>query len=255
MSNLIEADLRRLFKSKAFYGICLLAPAVLVLLECLSYVFMKLLGFESTVYADTILPAIEMRYGALIPALFVGCFAGHETVTGCIRNKIISGNSKISCFISSSVTSAVASVIAQASIYFSSEIFGVILGEGLTFDHELLSYTFIRLGASIVLAVFFVALTYFFACNNGAYIAGGALSGAMVIFGLEILTKLYPEDGVIKITGAKLAVYSFIDKYVPFSYFSAPVLREPEIYITGLAGTLILAVSAGVIVYKRKELK
>lgn len=255
MSNLIEADLRRLIHSKAFYGICILAPAVLVLLECLSYVFMALLGFDDKVFADAVLPAIEMRYGALLPALFVGCFAGHETVTGCIRNKIISGNSRISCFVSSSVTSVVAAIVTQAVIYLSSEVFGVVLGEGLTFNRELGSYTILRFGASIVLSVFFVALTYIFACNNGAYIASGALSGAMVIFGLEILTKLYPEDGVIKITGTKLAVYSFIDKYVPFSYFSAPVLRDPKIYITGLIGTLIISVLVGAVVYNRKELK
>ncbi len=255
MSNLIEADLRRLVKSKAFYGICILVPTVLVLLECLSYVFMDILGFESVVYADSVLSAIEMRYGALIPALFVGCFAGHETVTGCIRNKIISGNSKNSCFVSSCVASVVASIVAQAVMYISCEIFGAILGEGLIFNTELLHYTLIRLGASFVLSIFFVALTYIFACNNGAYVAGGALSGAMVIFGLDILTKLYPDDGVVKITGAKLAVYSFIDKYVPFSYFSVPVLREPKIYITGLAGTLILSVLLGAVVYNRKELK
>ena len=255
MSNLITADIRRLTKSKAFLGVCISAPVILVLLEVLSYVFMKLLGFDSTVYADSIVPAIEMRYGALLPALFVSCFFGHETVTGCLRNKLIAGNSRISCFLSSSVTSVVASLVIQLSIYLSSEILGLILGEGLTFNAELGRYILLRVAASVVLSVLFVALTFIFACNTGAYVAGGALSGAMVIFGLEILTKLYPDDGIIKITGARLAVYSFIDKYVPFSYFSAPVLRDTKTYVMGLAGTLIIALFLGIIVSSRKELK
>ena len=255
MSNLIAADLRRLTKSKAFYWICILAPAILVLLEVFSYVFMTLLGFDSPVYADAILPAIEMRYGALLPALFVSCFFGHETVTGCLRNKLIAGNSRVSCFMSSSFCSVVAALVTQLSVYLSSEVLGAIFGEGLTFNAELGRYTLLRVLASVVLSVFFVALTFIFACNTGAYVAGGALSGAMVIFGLEILTKLYPDDGIIKITGTRLAVYSFIDKYVPFSYFSAPVLRDIKTYAMGLVGTLIIALVLGTIVSSRKELK
>lgn len=255
MNNLLASDMRRMVRSKSFLWLCIVAPAVLILSDVIMYLAARLLDIEVLIESSDLVGMFESRYAALVTALFVSCFLGHETVTGCLRNKIVCGNSRLSCFLSSCCCALPASILVHVSAYVMSFLCGVIFGKGFTFDDTFFKYLGLRVASTLVLSVLFVTITYLFAGNNGAYVAGGALTSGMIIWGLDILSKLYPDDGIVKISGTKLMIYQFVDKYVPFSYPGTPVLRSLEVYATGLAGTLIVALLAGGLIFTRKDLK
>lgn len=254
MNNLIASDMRRMLKSKFFYIFAVAIPIVMILVDLFGTLVVRLLDIESPVYADALFATFEGRYSFLLPAVFIALFAGHELVTGCIRNKIISGNSRYSCFLSSSVCMIPVVVVVQLVAFVTSQILGLALGEGFTDIVYMLKFMAVCTCANIVLAIFMVALTYLFSNSNGAYIAGGLVSVMMIFLGSDVMSKLYPEDGIIRISGTKLAIYQFIDRYVPFSYPMNAVLKEPRFYIIGIAATLVIALLIGG-VFTRKDMK
>ena len=254
MNNLIASDMRRMLKNKFFYILTNFIPIATILIDLFGTLVVRLLDIESQVSADALFMVFEGRYSFLLPAVFVAIFTGHELVTGCIRNKIISGNSRYSCFLSSSVCAIVSVVVMQLVAFCASGLLGVILGTGFTEMSYILKFAAVCVCADMALAVLSVALTYLFSNSNGAYVAGSLLSVMMIFLCNDVSSKLYPQDGIIRISGNRLAVYQFIDRYVPFSYPVTAVIKEPRFYIIGIAATLVIALLIGG-VFTRKDMK
>ena len=254
MNNLIASDMRRMVKNKFFYIFTIGIPILTILIDLFGTLVVRLLDIESPVYADSLFMVFEGRYSFLIPTVFVALFTGHELVIGCIRNKIISGNSRYSCFLSSAVCMVPAVIVMQLVAFVTSQILGVALGTGFTDMSYTLKFAAVCVCADIVITVLAVALSYLFSNSNGAYVAGPLLSVIMIFLCSDVVSKLYPQDGIIRISGAKLAVYQFIDRYVPFSYPGTAVMKEPRYYIIGIAATLVIALIIGG-VFTRKDMK
>ena len=255
VNNLIASDMRRMLKNKFFYIFTFIVPVVTILIELAGILGVRLLDIESPVCADQLLAFYEGRYACLIPALFVALFTGHELVTGCIRNKITSGSSRIACLMSSVICSIPTAVITQLVAHIIAQLSGLILGETFADIKLTLSFLVLRICATIAVTVLCVALSYIFSTSVISYIAGGVAAAAFVILNLDIQLKLYPLEGEVVIKGAKLVLYDLMDKYVPFCYTNTPVLKDAGTYAVGICSTIVISLVLSALIFRRKDLK
>ena len=99
MVNVLLADMRKLFTSKAFFIITIAVPALLILITTISDLAVRLLDIEVTIYSDKLLMDFECRYSAIIIAVIATFFVGQELRNGVIRNRLVCGCSRIVCFL------------------------------------------------------------------------------------------------------------------------------------------------------------
>lgn len=255
MSNVLAADMRRLLRSKSFYIITIAIPLYLILSFVLLNFAMDLMGAESPTYSDLLLMDFEKKYSTLVIAAITTLFAGFELRNGVIRNKIVGGCPRVSCFLSSVMISLFSVTVMQLVAYVFSFIFGKIFGEAYIDNVETLKNCVLWLCASYAITVFFVMIVYIFGDTIASYGAAGVLAIAFFFLVLKVNDKLFPVDGIVKVTGTKLKVLEAISKYFAFSYLSMPKIYNIRFYVIGCLIMLIPSLLIGCLVFSRRELK
>lgn len=255
MVNVLLADMRKLLKSNAFYIITIAVPALMIIIAALGDLAVRLLDIDITIYSDKLLMDFECRYAAIIIAVIATFFVGYELRNGTIRNKLMCGCSRIVCFLSSVITSLFAVTVMQLVAYIVSLVIGKILGESYLDHMGTLKDLLLWICASFAVAVFSVFVVYICGESNASYVAAGAIAVVLYFVINRINDKLFPQDGIVKITGTKLMIYRGISKYFAFSYLSLPRFYEIRFYVIGCLAMAILSIVIGCAVFSRKELK
>jgi hypothetical protein len=120
---------------------------------------------------------------------------------------------------------------------------------------EVADYWLIIIMTCMAIGAFSTSLVMIFGGSKIAYVIGLIIAFVMRVLSAQILDKLYPEKGFCTLTGTKLAVYSFIDKYVPYSYLTVRPHYNMSCYVIGCSGMIIISVIIGLLVFNKKELK
>lgn len=255
MYRMLCSDLRRLFKSKIFYmaviGYAFVYTAMLPLIMWIINFF----AHTPAEYADTELKG-QPGTAAIAIAVFVTAFILKEFTEGSIRNKLSSGAKRSDIFLSMAVTSAVAAFAIQAAALASIVISGKLFMAGfLLSGKEILLINLVYVIAAIALAIFDTALMFILGGNQISIFAGTLIAVAMKFLSIMVLEDLYPEVGGPLVSGTKLAVFSFLDKYVPYFHLLDFPRHGWDAYVIGGAALTVISLIAGIIIFEKKDLK
>ena len=175
----------------------------------------------------------------------------------CIRNKLISGAGRDAVFLSASVTALLQALILSAVALAETVILSLIFtsGTGGMSIAGLADRWLVITLACMAIAVFSTMLIMLLGGNKSAYITGIAVAVCLNIFSLDVMEKLYPESGVCTLTGTKLQIYSFYDRFIPYAYPAYPPHHGMLTYLAGAAGTIALSLIIGLVLFNRKEIQ
>ena len=101
---------------------------------------------------------------------------------------------------------------------------------------------------------FSTALIMIFGGSKISYVAGLAIAFVMKVLDTYVLDKLYPEKGNCTLTGAKLFLFKFIDRFIPYSYFSMEPHWDTLSYLVGCLGLILISTAVGLFVFDKKEI-
>lgn len=279
MRNLLSANLLRLRKSVLFWGTLALSfgfgvwVAVTQVLEQMKYG-----GFEDS-------PAFS-RYTSvvgLVIAVFVALFFGTEYSDGTIRNKLITGQPRVSIYLANLITASACSLLFEIAYLIACFAVGApFMSSGLLRFLEVKPTVFwLTLAGTLVLVLAYSALFLLITMNSArkttSAVACILAAFALLIAGLYLQGRLEaPEyitnyiltvDGVDMtepelnpryLRGTEREVYQFLYDFTPggqtvqYSMVAAGNLYLMPAYSLVI---LIAATGAGGLLFRRKDLK
>lgn len=280
MRNLLSANLLRLKKSHLFWGTLALSfgfgvwVAVNQVLEQMRYG-----GFEDS-------PAFS-RYTSVVGmviAVFVSLFFGTEYSDGTIRNKLITGQSRISIYLADLITASVCSMLFSISYLIACFAVGTpFMSSGLLRHLEAQPTVFaLTIVGTLVLTLAYSALfllitlncarktTSAVACILGAFILlmvgiylDGRLEAPEYITGYELsvdgqIVQAEPELNPDYLRGTKREVYQFLYDFTPGGQtVQYSMVAAGNLHLMPLYSLIILIVSTGTgaALFRRKDLK
>ena len=255
MFKLLRADFRRLLRSKLFYqgtiGYAFIYTALIPLIMFLIEVFTK--GEHQ--YLDSELKDQAGTAGIAI-AVFVTLFLNSEFAEGSVRNKLSTGARRAEIFLSSAVVSAFTAMCFQVLGFASIYMCGYIFGKGFMLPFmEILQINVVYLLAAVSVAVFDTMLMYVFKGEQITYFLGTVIAVVMKFASAMVFEKLYPEEGVTALTGKKLEIYTFFDKYCHFAHLTGFPRFDWSAYIISAVVVIAVSIAAGIVVFERVDLK
>lgn len=255
MYRMLCGDLRRLFKSKLFYSALLVYAFLYTSATPFIMWLIGLFTHNAPDYADVELKG-QPGTAAIAISIFVATFIIKEFSEGAIRNKLSSGAKRIEIFLSSVITMSIATVMIQVVSLLSIIISGNTMMAGfLSSPKEIIVMNVYYIIAAVSIAIFDTALIFIFGGNNISLFAGTVLSVIMKLVSIMILEDLYPETGEILISGSRLEVFSFIDKYIPYMHLTGFPRFEWSAYVIGGGGLMVLSLLIGIVVFEKKDIK
>ncbi len=255
MFRIFHADIRKMIHDKGFRT-CLMVNILYQFFSVLILKTINILYPKIVLYAD----AVAFNYGTISTFLI---FASTLITTtsdysdGCIRNKIISGASRVNIYLSWAACGLLHGLIHSVAACITSFLCNLIFF--LKWDtytaQEILYYWLIITLSCMALGLFSTTLVMILGGYKASYIVGLSIVIVMKIVSLEVLDKLYPENGICTLTGFKLCLYQFLEKYLPFFY---PMMRPHYglfTYMMGIGGITVISLILGLVIFKRKEIR
>lgn len=254
MLRALYADIGRLLKSKYFKVGMMAVPIIQLLYLLLIYLLMSLWIKESMKAEDV---ASWFSGTALIwMAAFTLLLTEREFSDGCIRNKIISGVKRWEACLSAVLVGMLQGLMYSLMACLSFLAVSAVFFGGFTelSPSEIANDWLVIILSCIAVGAFSTALIMIFGGKKLSYFLGLALAVGYPSFHSRVLEQLYPESGPCTLSGAKLAIYEFIDKYIPYSYLTTAPRHPQWVYWVGCTGLIILSMLAGIGVFHKKEL-
>lgn len=277
MSNLFRAGMWRLKKNRMFW-ICMFAVVAYVLFACFCD-YKEMQQYDVVYLFDEVIFLYVLPLGILI-AMVLGLFAGTEYSEGTIRNKIISGKSRVQIYLSGLFVSAFAAVFLYAIGLFVSCAVGIpIFGFAKASAGRIFCMVVVGILANIVYASLFYAIAM--VCQSRAHtvMIDELLSFILLFAAIYVMQKLNApqmhEQAVLDangqftietvtnpnyLTGMSREVYAFVMDLLP----SGQTIQLME-GLRGGANTvrmIVLAVAdifvssaAGMFLFGRRDIK
>ncbi len=287
MLNLLRADLMRLRREKSFF-VGVLAIFIVGLFAVLTTYRENLTTNVFKVTSPDELFFSESMLIGITSALFIAFFIGTEYSDGTMRNKLISGHTRVSVYFSELITCAVGALIQHVIYLVTVTLLGsLLLGEMKTPPEQLVLITLMSFLAVFALASIFVMLALLIPSKAAiAIILIAAL--ILLIIPLNAMSKLSEPEfiDIWSITdefgnqsneqmpnplyprGALRQIYGFIKNFFPNGqlFQAANLLGGTEegdgnilpIMAAFMRCSLLITListGAGIIVFKRKDLK
>ncbi|WP_026511812.1 hypothetical protein [Butyrivibrio sp. LC3010] len=250
----LYADTRNVLFSRGFHtGILAVIVYQLFYLVCVSLIYFFL---KDTVAAEDVAFVFPSMAAFLVTASTL-YLTDREFSDGCIRNKLISGVKRSDAFLSAVCTGMMQGAIyAFVAAVLSTVVAVMFTGGFVTFSvNEIADYWLILTLACMAVGAFSTSLIMMLGGSKASYVVGLAIAFALKVYDTFILDKLYPEKGFCQLSGFKLLMYRFIDRFIPYSYFSTVPHYDMGSYVIGCAGMILISVVAGLLVFNRKQIK
>ena len=252
----LYADTRSILLSRAFRLVLL----IIAVYQVFNFLFLKLLFTFfvniKVMHADDIAFVYISAVAFLVTAATL-YITDREFSSGCIRNKLISGVKRTDAFLSS-----VCGGMLQGALYtlfaclFSCVFTKLFTAELAGFSvPEFADYWLITLLSAMAIGAFSSSLVMMLGGSKLSYVIGLLIAFVMRTADIFILDKLYPEKGFCKLSGMKLAVFRFVDKYIPYSYLVTRPHYDMSSYVIGCSAMIALSVIIGIVVFNKKELR
>lgn len=285
MSRLLRADFSRLFKSLIFKLGMIFSVGFAVVMVMARYIDLKVNASTYAEYGYMIdnvddFIFVGCFFMIFVVAVFIGIFVGTDYSDGTIRNKIMVGHKRGSIYLANYITCYAAMLIFNFTYIVTVLVFGLILYKNTTIKPE---YFFVNLGFMIITSAALTALLLFFAMliNNKAAASVTLLAMAIVLwfFAMLIVTRLdtqeyyqdvyelneageIVQDKTVRnpkyLTGVKREIYEFMEDFLPSTQYYQVLqwnIERPVRFILCDVGIFVVMTGAGVVAFRRKDLK
>lgn len=280
MSKLLRANFARLIKNKPFYICLVLMVFVGVYLPVTDY--FKMIKSGADCIPDKNFFVFNVCIGVLA-AFFISMFIGTEYSNGTMRNKIVTGQSRVKIYFANLITVYISLIIFCAAYVIPYLCAGIpLLGSFRLYGAEQIGIMLVCIGF-IDLAYAVIFLTAAMLVQNKASSAVGCIMAAyFLLFGgvyvnscllqEEFEDNVYiDENGEIVqelhkpnpnyVDGTKRKVYEFINDVLPANQSFGIMMWDgadmSRIYKTEVYSSVLAAASTavGVILFRRKDIK
>ncbi len=254
MFRILYSDTRKIFSLTGF-RICLIANLAYQLFSMIILVVISRLAFGMQMDAD----GVFFQYTGFAAILVTASTLFTTTCDfsdGFMRNKLISGVRRYEIMLSAVIGGLLQGFIHAAVSSIFAVVFTPIFCTGFTgyTISEAAEYWLIITLASMAIGVFSTVLIMVLGGGKASYVVGLVISISMSIFSLRVIDQLFPSKGNCSLTGIKLMVYRFFDRFVPYMYFASRPHYEFSDYLMGSLGLIILSTIIGILIFNRKEL-
>ncbi len=276
MNHLLSANLMRLKKSKCFWGGVLLMLVVSLYFPSMSYLSMKYSGSVNHLDDGFFLCSV---FAPIILSVFCSLFVGTEYSNGTIRNKIIIGHRRAHIYLANLLTNILVSLILCAVSLATYLIVGVpLVGFFIAEPAVILKYTVTAIFLVFASSSIFTLITMVTASKaNAAVIC--ILSIFLLLFAGIYLesrlsapetysTSIYIVDGVMYsdpeqenpyyLEGTERKIYQFFYDFLPGGQMLQCIyLKSENLQLLWLYSSILIIIttSAGIFVFRRKDIK
>ncbi len=254
MIRLIYNDTRRLLTSR-YFKLCVLIN--------IGYEIFLVAGLKIvvTLFLHQSLSADEVAFNYSEFSIFLITASTLLTTIsdftdGGIRNKLITGATRPQIVLSSLFTGMLQGIIHTFFACITSVILCSVLTSGYnTYNvREIADYWLVMTLACMAIGVFSTAIIMMLGGRKSSYVVGLAIAFALRIFTAYVLSKLYPEKGECKLEGARLIIYRFCERYVPYLFMSMRPHWNFVSYVAGSVGLMCISVLLALAIFNKKEL-
>ncbi len=277
MSRLLHVNFSRMWKSKLFWGeiIGMSALGVLFVISALRMAQWNV----SDASLDYVITGYLTVIG-MISALFCGVFCGTDYSDGTIRNKLIAGHTRLSIYLSNLITHAAGTLLCCAAYFLTAILLGLPLLGGFRTAAGTLA---IMLLGSMVTVLAYSALFTLVSMLSQSRSTGVSicLISFFVLFfaGMVVMQRLQEpeiydaysytdEDGTMVhedaqpnpnyLTGTKRKLYEFFHDANPLGQmvqYTNIQVENPGLLMLYSFGIIILSTAAGVVIFRKKDVK
>ena len=256
MLRMLYTDFRSTLLNRGIKILMLIFAAYIVGYVVLLKLVITLLNNGGSLTADDVLMVYNQSSIFVVTAATLIVYVG-EFTNGSIRNKLCSGAKRSDIFLAAIINSAFLSFLMSMFCQMLEIVLALIFTDGL--HSQILSETAYSMLETTIsctaIAVFSVGIIMIMGGNYASYIIGLGVAFLLKIFGMDVMRQLYPEKGPVTLTGTKLEVYRFFDKYVPYARCSGMPRWDMTSLLIGCAGLIIITTVIGLIIFDKKELK
>lgn len=276
MRKLLRANLFRLGRDKIFAAASLLMFLIGAALPVIHYL-------DKREYATGWTPdSTAFVFVFLVPvllAVFSSLFIGSEYSDGTLRNKLIAGHRRCSCYLANLITCIIAGILLGISYSVPHTCLGIVLlGSFQTTPLQLLLYAGLSIALSMAFASLYTLLSI--GCQSKAYAAAGCilLSFGLLFAGVHIVSALnepeyyqaysYTENGVTVseeesrnpnyLYGAKRQMYEFLYDFTPGGQaiqLANAEAAHPLLLFVYDGMILLAATGSGLLMFRKRNLK
>lgn len=275
MSNLLSANFLRLKKNKCFWGCIVIMAAAAIYYPVMNYLEMKNSGYINNLDSGFFSCAV---FVSILLSVFCSLFVGTEYSDGTIRNKIIVGHKRTDIYLADLLINMIAGSIMCTVFFVIYLCVGIpLLGFFETNIKIILLFTV----AVIVLSFAFCAIFTMVAMSNSskAIIAVICILSTclLLLAGTYITSRLQEpeyynnyvltENGTelgehVKnpayLEGTKRKIYEFVNDFLPGGQViqcTSMQAKNPQMFPVYSIIIFVLTTSAGIIIFRRKDLK
>ncbi len=255
MSKVLYSDWMRLYKNKIMLIGLPVGIILFAFINMLTSRLMCELLDKGKIIADMNM-IIYPNQAALILAVIVSAFFSVDFVEGTIRNKLVVGEKRSYLLLSSCIISSCIAIFLQAIYSGISYILGNLLLSGFSTDpKDLFISSVVFAAAGVTLSVMFTVVIYILGNTKAALIINPSLAVVFSASAQIILSKLYPDNGVCTLSGFRLQLYTFVDRYVPFFHLTGFPRWDVMSYVYGNIITIAVSLFLGLWLFGREEIK
>lgn len=255
MIRLIYNDTRRLFTS-TYFRLCILINIGYELFTVIGLKVILALFLHQPLHADE----VAFNYNAF--AIFLVTASTllttiNDFTEGGIRNKLISGANRRDIVFSSLFMGMLHGIIHSFVACITSIVVCRTMTEGYQAYNaqEIADYWLVMTLGCMAIGVLSTALIMILGGRKSAYVVGLSFAFVMRIYTAAVLSKLYPDKGNCTLTGAKLALFRFSDRYVPYLFISTRPHWGFGSYLIGSMGLILISTVFAIVIFNKKELK
>ncbi len=277
MSRLLHVNFSRMWKSRLFWGemIGMFALGVLFVISALRMTQWDASG----VGLDNVIPGYLTVIG-VISALFCGVFCGTDYSDGTIRNKLIAGHTRLSIYLSNFITHAAGALLCCGAYFLAAILLGLpFLGGFRTAAGTL---AIMLLGSTVTVLAFSALFTLvsMLSQSRSTGVSICLISFFVLFFaGMIVMQRLQEpeifdaysymdEDGTMVqedaqpnpkyLTGTKRKFYEFLNDANPMGQmvqYTNIQVENPGLLMLYSFGIIILSTAAGVVIFRKKDVK
>lgn len=286
MSRLLRANFARLFKSGIFWLCMAFSAGFSAFMVLMRYLDVKKNADEYAQLGESYANADGLIftggfYMIFAFAVFVGLFVGTEYSDGTMRNKLVIGHPRGAVYLANLAACTAADVMMYLSSAALTLLFGEIFINGTTLTaEELLKFALAGTAAVIALTALLVMFSMLIRSKAAGAVTALILTIILIFAALFLESRLNQpeytggfsyideesgtevevpyEKNSMYVTGAKRRAYEFLDDFLPVSQLYGIVKNEDDglgVHAAYDAVILILATGAGMIVFRRSDLK
>lgn len=258
MSRLLCADFYHVF-CKKWLWLCTLC----MMLSAVFFCWMQYTAMDYVVALDRVI-FLPMAFYGVAAAGLISIVIGEDFSDGVIRNKIISGKSKISIYFSQMIVSCAACIAVYTATIITSYGMGVTLFENNVSWEKLFFFFGLGIGTCMVFGSVFCTITVLTGNKTVSAVLCMGLSFVLLYLAMHlnsILVQPEYKDGVLNIHyvgGVKRAIFEWVHVANPFGQaagLSQMECENPVHYMLAVMITVILTGLVGAIVFRKKDIK